>query len=144
MNQLLNLPPKNAAGTKKTLNRFIFKALNLLSYRPRSLTEITTRLYRYGADSTTINKVIDYLTETGKLNDLKFAQWWVDQRVTFKPKGNIALRYELSQKGLNSSVINSVLLSYDDELKLARSLPEKKRLSRGFSRRVIDALRCEE
>lgn len=99
---------------------------------------------RAGADLPVINQVIVKLTDLDLLNDLKFAQWWVEQRVNASPRGNRALSAELFQKGLSRDIINQVLLSFEAEIALAEKLPPNKRLSRGFSWRVIDALAKKE
>ncbi|KKS79959.1 MAG: Regulatory protein RecX [Candidatus Beckwithbacteria bacterium GW2011_GWA2_43_10] len=120
------------------------KALRLLSYRPRSIREIKRRLIRTNADTKTINRVIADLIDQNMLNDQEFAKWWVDQRVKFRPRGNYALTRELAQKGIDREIIDSVLLSFDAELELAKKLPASKRPSRGFSFPVIDALSAKE
>ena len=120
------------------------KALRLLSYRPRSIREIKKRLTKTNADTNTINRVINNLIEQNLLNDQEFARWWVDQRVKFRPRGNYALTQELAQKGLDREIIDSVLLSFDAELALAKKLPQSKLSSRGFSFSVIDALHSDE
>ncbi len=127
-----------------TLEYLTAKALRLLSYRPRSIREIKKRLTKTNADTNTINRVINNLIDQNLLNDQEFAQWWVDQRVKFRPRGNYALTQELAQKGLARDIIDSVLLSFDAELELAKKLPQSKLSSRGFSFSVIDALNAKE
>lgn len=124
-------------STREYLN---IKAVRLLSYRPRSIAEIRQRLKRTNADSKTINLVISELEDQGLLDDKKFAAWWVDQRTTFRPRGNFALTQELKQKGIADSIIKSNLLTYEQELELAKKLPVNKLASRGFSFGIIDAL----
>lgn len=126
------------ADPEKLLN----KALNLLSYRPRSVAEMRQR---------GLEAVIPKLIELDLLDDQKFARWWVDQRRTFRPRGNIALKTELLQKGIDREIIASVLLSKDEELSLAQKLLAKKNLdrpraqrfllSRGFSSDIVFDLR---
>ena len=84
---------------------------------------------RAGADLPVINQVIVKLTDLDLLNDLKFAQWWVEQRVNASPRGNRALSAELFQKGLSRDIINQVLLSFEAEIALA----ENYRLIRGLA-----------
>jgi len=127
-----------------TFDYLTAKALRLLSYRPRSIREIKKRLTKTNADTNTINRVINNLIEQNLLNDQEFARWWVDQRVKFRPRGNYALTQELAQKGLDREIIDSVLLSFDAELALAKKLPQSKLSSRGFSFSVIDALNAKE
>ena len=122
------------ADPKKQLN----KALNFLSYRPRSVAEMC----RHGLEA-----VVPKLIELDLLDDQKFARWWVDQRLTFRPRGNIALKSELLQKGIDREIIASVLLTKDQEVALAQKLLAKKKLdkpraqryllSRGFSNDIV-------
>ncbi len=118
--------PKNEADRQKLIN----KALKLLSFRPRSISEIKFRLKRlkYATPSLT-KEVIDYLVNASLLNDQQFATWWVDQRSTHRPKGNIALKSELFQKGVDQSIITSVLLTPSQEKQLAIKLLKSKKIT---------------
>ncbi|HKZ35327.1 MAG TPA: RecX family transcriptional regulator [Patescibacteria group bacterium] len=120
------------------------KALNLLSFRPRSVSEMKFRLKRLGGETGLIDRLIEILAADGLLNDEEFARWWVDQRIRFRPKGNIALKSELMQKGVDKEIIVGVLLSPEQEKMLAKDLVNqrgwqdretitKRLLSRGFS-----------
>jgi regulatory protein len=142
-----NLHPKNEVDRQKLIN----KALKLLSYRPRSISEIKFRLTRLKYSTPAlINQTIEYLLETNLLDDQKFASWWVEQRSTHRPKGNIALTSELLSKGIDQSIIESVLLSSENEKKLAQKILKSKKTtnrplayqylySRGFSSNTINA-----
>jgi len=96
------------------------KALKLLSYRPRSIHEIRFRLKQIPDSDKLIDQVVKLLVEQDFLNDQKFATWWVDQRVTHRPRGNIALKQELFQKGIDNHIVESVLLSSKAESSLAK------------------------
>lgn len=124
--------------------KLISRGLNLLSYRPQSIAEFKLKLKRSGADQASINQTIDHFIETGQLDDLKFAKWWVDQRIKFRPRGNRALSFELMQKGISREIISQVLLSQEQEAELAKNLSPQKRLSRGFSRSVVDVTALDE
>jgi regulatory protein len=95
------------------------KALRYLSYRPRSENELRRQLRRKGLDDFLVEQVINQLTETELLNDATFANYWVEQRETFKPRSALALRQELQQKGVSRDVIDQAL-SDIDELDAAR------------------------
>lgn len=84
-------------------------AINYLSYRPRSTAELRKHLLKKGFLTETIELVIAELTDSNLLNDLEFAQYWVDQREEFRPRGLYALRYELIQKGIDQSIIDQSL-----------------------------------
>jgi len=143
------MPPqlKNEADRQKLIN----KGLKLLSFRPRSVSEIKFRLSKLKvATPALVKEVLDYLIDTDLLDDHKFAAWWVEQRSNHKPKGNIALKSELFQKGIDQSIIKASLLSSEDEKKLAnKSLKSKKIVdrqkayqylySRGFTSEIINS-----
>ena len=75
-------------------------ALRYLAVRPRSVAEVRRQLQRKGFDQSTIQQVIDRLLEWGYLNDEEFARSWVAERERFRPRGRIALRQELRNKGV--------------------------------------------
>ena len=99
------------------------RALNFLSYRPRSKAEIQRNLRKKGLDDEVIQTVIDRLERAGLLNDPDFARYWVENRVRFKPRGLRALRHELRQKGVSTTVIDQVLQDVEEE-SLARKAAE--------------------
>lgn len=91
----------------------IDKALKLLSFRPRTKKEITTRLHglvlKKGITNKVLDKVILDLEEKNLINDREFVSWWITQRETFRPKGTRLLKIELRQKGIDSNIIEEVL-----------------------------------
>lgn len=91
------------------LNKTKEIAINLLSYRPRSREEIRAHLRKKGIDDSVIEQAVEDLIENNLLNDLDFASYWVEQREEFKPRGKYALRYELLQKGVDQTTIETVL-----------------------------------
>jgi len=116
-------------------NKLYDKTLNFLSYRPRSIQETEFYLKKQIeklTQSNTLNtqklisQIIDKLTLKKYLNDNNFAKWWINQRTTHRPKGNFALKAELSQKGISQDIINQHLLSSEQEKKLAKQVLQKK------------------
>ena len=100
------------------------RAVNFISYRPRSCAEVTKNLKDKGFDEEMITQVITRLEEVGLLNDESFARYWVEQRETFKPRSRIALQQELLQKGI-SREITDIVLSEVDETSAARRAAQK-------------------
>lgn len=84
-------------------------AFNLLSYRERSENELRERLLKKGYKRIIINKVIARLKDLDYLNDERFAKMWVRNRISNKPRGRYYLKKELKNKGVKSSIIDSVL-----------------------------------
>jgi regulatory protein len=90
------------------------RALGFLSYRPRSRVEVARRLKQKGFSEPTCETVLDRLSRTGLLDDEAFARYWIRNREQFKPRGQYALRYELQQKGVASSIIDAVVQRVDE------------------------------
>lgn len=94
--------------------KLVNAAIRFVSFRPRSKKELTDflnkKLTRWKVSGAgLIAKVIGRMEELGYADDEKFAQWWVDQRTAFKPKGNRYIQMELRGKGVSDAVIASVL-----------------------------------
>jgi regulatory protein len=137
------------------------RALNYLTYRPRSSAELRRYLAGKGYSEEVAEQVVARLTELGLVDDDAFARYWVEQRQTFKPRSQLALRQELFQKGIDRVVIDEVVAELDDEeaaRKAAASratrlagLPEEEFLRRlggylqrrGFGYAVVDRV-CRE
>ena len=97
------------------VERSFERALNFLSYRPRSETEVRRNLRKTSVDDAVIEAVVERLTQAGLLNDLEFARYWVENRMQFKPRGAYALRHELREKGVPASIIVAALKDFDEE-----------------------------
>lgn len=82
-------------------------AINYLSFRPRSQWEIETHLKRK-FNKVNIN-ITEKLKKLGLIDDLKFAQWFVEQRNTFRPKGKRMLGFELKRLGVSNEIAKNVL-----------------------------------
>ena len=100
-------------------------AFRYLSYRPRSEAETRQNLRDKGFSEEAVEEVIARLTELDLLNDQTFARFWIEQRETFKPRSQRALRQELYQKGVSREIIEEVVADVD-ELAAARQAAEKK------------------
>lgn len=100
------------------------RAVRQLARRPYSTVEIERLLRRHKHSDDAIARVIAYLGEMNYVDDTAFAEFWVEQRETFRPRSRIALRQELAQKGLSAEVIAEAVESVD-ETEAARRLAEK-------------------
>ena len=89
------------------------KALNYLSYRPRSRAEVERYLEKRDLSGSQIEAVAARLERAGLLDDEAFARYWVENRERHRPKGLRALRYELRGKGISNETIERVLISID-------------------------------
>lgn len=134
------------------------RALNFLSYRPRSEAEVRRNLHKKDVEDEVVEVVVERLARAGLLDDREFARYWVENRLQFNPRGARVLRQELWQKGVPDSIIADTLAGLDEEVaarkaadagarRLAHLEPRdfRRRLGaylarRGFSYAVIETL----
>lgn len=95
------------------------KALNFLSFRPRSEREVRERLARDEWPPEVVERTITKLRDGGALNDAQFAADYVVGRSLSKPRGARALKFELSRKGVDKESIEAALPEADEEVENA-------------------------
>lgn len=119
------------------------KALSYLDLRRRSVKELRDYLRRKEYESETIDKVIDRLINANLLNDEEFARAWVRDRLLLKPKSKRALSVELAQKGINRTIVDSVLGEMEEgseQQALKEAINRKLRQSKYTNRENDDKL----
>ena len=95
--------------------RALQQALLFLSYRARSESEIRQNLRKHEIPEAVVDETLERLRQDGLANDDEFAQAWVENRSTFRPRSRRMLTMELRQKGLNEESMKSALENVDDE-----------------------------
>jgi len=121
-------------------------AMRLLSYRPRSETELRQRLARRGAPADLVDGAIARLHELGLVDDAAFARAWVEGRSRLSPRSRRLLRRELQAKGIEGEAAREALVSQDDEDAALRAAGRRAAAMRGlpypeFRRRLGEFLR---
>jgi len=101
------------------------KALNFISYRPRAEKEIIRNLQKHEVPEGQIEQVLTRLRQNDLADDPRFAQLWVENRSTFRPRGRYALRHELRQKGVGEKVIEAALQDLDESQLAYRAASKK-------------------
>lgn len=101
-------------------------ALNLLAHRPRSIREVRDRLRNKGHDPETIDAAVEKLEGWNYVDDADFARFWVENRVTHKPRGRRLLEQELWRKGVDRetarhAIDESALDEYEAALAIAKT-----------------------
>lgn len=76
-------------------------ALNLLSYRPRTLNELRRRLREKGYSEQIVEECVAHLAERGLVDDASFAESFIRDRLRFRPRGPQRLLQELRSKGVD-------------------------------------------
>ncbi len=100
-------------------------AMRFLSYRPRSESETRERLLKLGFEMADIDAAIEKLRQAGYLDDAAFARLWAEDRKTFKPRSQKAIKMELKRKGIDSEIIKAAVEGNDD-IAVARQLATRK------------------
>lgn len=90
------------------------RALSYLSYRPRSEEEIRRYLAKRSLSDEEIDQVVGRLKRARFVDDRAFAEFWVENREAFRPRGSWALRGELRQKGVSPETIEAALDGLDE------------------------------
>ena len=91
------------------------QAMLFLSYRVRSEKEIRQNLRKHETPEDVIDETIERLRKAGLANDNEFAQAWVENRSTFRPRSRRALAMELRQKGLDDETVHSAVSGVDED-----------------------------
>lgn len=110
------------------LHRCIDSAINFISFRPRSETEVRKRLKQRGFDAKTVELAVAQLKKKNLVNDLEFAEYWRNNRMSFNPKSRIMLKQELRQKGVDVELAEEVTVQVDDESAAYNAVKKKLRL----------------
>jgi regulatory protein len=66
-------------------------------------------LRRAGLDDAAIDSVLEQLRRHGLVDDRAFAEYWVEQRQSFRPRGSKLLRSELAKLGVARGSADSVI-----------------------------------
>jgi regulatory protein len=88
-------------------------ALRFLEARQRSAAEVRRRLLLHGYRLDLVDGTIARLIELGIIDDAAFAQAWVESRDRARPRGERALRRELTAKGVDRETVESAMEDRD-------------------------------
>lgn len=117
-------------NTSDNLLRCLNAAFQFLSVRPRSRGEMIQRLTKRGFAEPEIEQTITRLESTKLLDDAAFAEYWKENRISFRPRSQRMLKSELRQKGVETEVVNAAISGIDETancyraaLTRARTLP---------------------
>jgi regulatory protein len=121
-------------------------AYRFLSYRPRSRWEVRHHLESKQLSGAVIRAAEDRLSELGLLDDQAFAQWWVANRLEHQPRGALALRSELRERGVAPEIAEAAVREIDeDDLAMRLALQRVRRYRdldyATFNRRLGNVLR---
>ncbi len=95
---------------EKSRQKTFDRAVNLLTYKPRSIMELRTRLMeKEWTNSAIVEEVIKKLEGYGYLNDAQFAKDFAASRLRQKPIGKRVLKQKLAQKKLDKETVEEAI-----------------------------------
>lgn len=100
-----------------------------LQLRLHSTNEIKYYLRRKEFSEDNINRTIEYFKTKGDINDVLFAEKYIQSKRKLKPVGKLKLKKELIEKGVDKNIIDEILrniIADEDELQAAQLLLQKK------------------
>ncbi|AGB22892.1 hypothetical protein Mycsm_02557 [Mycobacterium sp. JS623] len=106
-------PSTSEAAEPKREERARDLCLRLLTVRARTRAELEGQLTKRGYPDDVSNRVLDRLAHVGLIDDVDFAEQWVQSRRANAGKGKRALAAELRTKGVDDEVITTVLADID-------------------------------
>lgn len=95
--------------SRDDITKAVEACVRLLTYRPRSESELLRRLAQKGYDPAIAHEALEKVRALGYVNDEDFARFWVQNREQFKPMGARRLRSELMAKGVDRDIAQEVI-----------------------------------
>lgn len=89
-------------------------ALKLITIKDRTKKEIYEKLRQKGYDENAVIEEIAFLEEYGYINDFNYAKKFISDSVNIKKWGSRRIYSELTRKGIEREIIDS-LLNFDNE-----------------------------
>lgn len=101
------------AGRRRTgppqPEQWLHLAVRYLARWDRTVSQVEQFLRSKGASTAQVKQTLNRLSDLRYLNDLAYAQRWVESRLTRKPMGRERLKAELLAKGVAESVAEKAM-----------------------------------
>src|SRR5699024_12416671 len=91
-------------------------AIQFLSYRMRSIEEMNAYLQKKEIDPHWIADIIESLLKNQYLDDQRFAEMFVRDRMHQTSKGPQVINRELAEKGVNKHAIDAALVQFSEDI----------------------------
>ena len=89
-------------------------ALRLLSFRPRSESELRKRLTQKKLPAESIERTVEFLYQQRMLDDEKFARLYALSRLQSRASGKGLVQRELAQKGVSAAATARAMEAVED------------------------------
>ena len=102
-------------------------ALHYIGYKMRTEQEVRKKLFEKEYTEYIIERVINFLIKYQYIDDMKYSESYIKQRLQYNPKGIYVLKMELKQRGVKQNIIDRAVENMNiDELSDAIKLLQKK------------------
>ncbi|HVU68172.1 MAG TPA: RecX family transcriptional regulator [Ktedonobacteraceae bacterium] len=125
LDQELSAADLEQLKSEEARQQAVERAINYLSFRPRSQAEVRRYLRKKETPPDIIEAVLERLQRLDYVNDRSFASFWVENRERFNPRGAQALRNELRMKGVEREVVEEIVDDEQDEELALRAASRK-------------------
>ncbi len=116
---------------EKSRQRTFDRAVNLLTYKPRSIKELRTRLMEKDwTNSEIVEEVLQKLEGYGYLNDAQFAKSFAASKIRQKPIGKRVLQQKLAERKLDKEIVAEAIEKAFEET------PEAEIIDRAIEKRL--------
>ena len=123
--------PKREINPEKARTRTFDRAVNLLAFKPRSVSELRTRLLeKEWTSAEIVESVLEKLKEYNYLNDDQFAKSFAASKIREKPVGKRVLKQKLALKKLDKETVETALENIFEEI------PEAEIIERAIEKRL--------
>jgi regulatory protein len=112
-------PPSTSEASREEQARNL--CLRLLTARARTRAELEGHLTKRGYPEDVSDRVLNRLAQVGLIDDVDFAEQWVQSRRVNAGKGKRALAAELRTKGVDNDVITAALAGIDADAERQRA-----------------------
>lgn len=107
------------------------RAVNLLTFKPRSEEELRTRLLeKIWTNAEIVEEVIEKLKKYGYIDDEDYAKGFAVSKLKQKPVGRYRLRQDLKRKKLDEDAIENALDEAFEEI------PEEELIEQAIAKRI--------
>ena len=116
---------------EKSRQRTFDRAVNLLTYKQRSIKELRERLLEKDwTNGAIVEEVIKKLESYGYLNDAQFAKSYAASKIRQKPVGKRVLQQKLAQRKLDKETVSEAIE------KVLEETPESEIIDRAIEKRI--------
>jgi regulatory protein len=98
-----------------TYRELLERAARLCSTSEKCSSEIREKLIAWGMAEEDTVKALDYLEKNNFVDDRRYTEYYVKDKLKFNRWGRIKIRYALQQKNLKNEVITQALDSIDPD-----------------------------